>query len=113
MPQAIQFFRSVPRWLFVRALSSRYPAAATGALSCIELADLPPPPLPTNEWVRIRTRLSGVCGSDLSAIGCKGSPYFSPFVSTPFVLGHEVVGDIVETGSAVPSDWKSGMRVVI
>jgi threonine dehydrogenase-like Zn-dependent dehydrogenase len=113
MPQAVQFFRSVPRWLFVRALSSRYPAAATGALSCIELADLAPPPLPTPEWVRIKTKLSGVCGSDLSAIGCKGSPYFSPFVSTPFVLGHELVGEIVETGSAVPSDWKSGSRVVI
>jgi threonine dehydrogenase-like Zn-dependent dehydrogenase len=113
MPQAIQFFRSVPRWLFVRALSSRWPGAASGALSCIELAELPPPPLPAQDWVRIQTRLSGICGSDLSAIGCKGSPYFSPFVSTPFVLGHEVVGNIVETGSGVPAQWKNGTRVVI
>ncbi|HYG76047.1 MAG TPA: zinc-binding dehydrogenase [Planctomycetota bacterium] len=113
MPHAVQFFRSVPRWLLVRALASRWSSVASGALSCIELADLPPPPLPTNEWVRIKTRLSGVCGSDLSAIACKGSPYFSPFVSTPFVLGHEIVGDIAETGSAVPEKWKTGMRVIV
>src|ERR1044072_7394316 len=105
MPQAVEFFRSVPRWLLVRALASRWSSVASGALSCIRLADLPPPALPTPEWVRVQTRLSGICGSDLSAIGCKGSPYFSPFVSTPFVLGHEVVGNIVETGANVPAQW--------
>jgi len=113
MPQGVQFFRSVPRWLLVRGLASRWPSVASGALSCIELTELSPPSLPTPEWVRIKTRLSGVCGSDLSAIACKGSPYFSPFVSTPFVLGHEIVGHIVETGSGVPADWKSGMRVIV
>lgn len=113
MPQAVEFFRSVPRWLLVRALATRWSSVASGALSCIHLADLPPPALPTPEWVRVKTRLSGICGSDLSAIGCKGSPYFSPFVSTPFVLGHEVVGNIVETGASVPAQWKSGARVII
>ena len=113
MPETIQFFRSVPRWLLVRTLSSRWPAIASSALSCIQVVDLPPPALPSPDWVRIKTRLSGICGSDLSAIACKGSPYFSPFVSTPFVPGHEVVGDIVETGSNVPAHWKTGTRVVI
>src|SRR4051812_16152797 len=98
MSKGIQFIRSVPRWILVRAIASRWPAIASGPVSCLELAELNPPPLPTPEWVRIRTRLSGICGSDLSAIACKGSPYFSPFVSTPFVLGHELVGEIVETG---------------
>jgi threonine dehydrogenase-like Zn-dependent dehydrogenase len=114
MPQAIEFFRSVPRWLLVRSLFRRWNGIATGALSCIRLADVPPPPpLPAPEWVRIKPRLSGVCGSDLSAIACQGSPYFSPFVSTPFVLGHELVGEIVETGANVPAQWKAGARVVI
>ena len=72
MPQGVQFFRSVPRWLLVRGLASRWPSVASGALSCIELTELSPPSLPTPEWVRIKTRLSGVCGSDLSAIACKG-----------------------------------------
>ena len=113
MAKAVRFFRSVPRWLLVRSLFRRWPSVATGALSCIELAAAAPPPLPAPDWVRIKPRLSGVCGSDLSAIACQGSPYFSPFVSTPFVLGHELVGDIVETGAAVPAQWKTGTRVVI
>lgn len=113
MPQSIRFIRSIPRWLLVRALAKRWPSVASGALSCIELRDTPEPKFPAADWVRIKTRLSGICGSDLSAIGCKGSPYFSPFVSTPFVLGHEVVGEIVETGNAVPPRWKNGTRVVI
>lgn len=113
MPQAIEYFRSVPRWLLMRSLSSRWPGLSTGPLSCIRNADLPHPPLPTPEWVRIRTQLSGICGSDLSAIACKGSPYFSPFVSTPFVLGHEIVGEIIETGGAVHHEWKEGTRVVL
>jgi len=113
MPLALQFVRSVPRWLLVRNLAGRWPSLATGPLSCLRLADLPPPPLPTPEWVRVRPRLSGICGSDLSAIACKGSPYFSPFVSTPFVMGHELVGDIVETGADVPREWKPGANVVI
>jgi threonine dehydrogenase-like Zn-dependent dehydrogenase len=29
------------------------------------------------------------------------------------VLGHELVGEIVETGGAVPAQWKTGMRVVL
>jgi threonine dehydrogenase-like Zn-dependent dehydrogenase len=113
MAKAIEFFRSVPRWLLVRALSSRWPAIASGPLSCIHMIDADPPELPAQSWVRVKTRLSGICGSDLSAIGCKGSPYFSPFVSTPFIPGHELVGDIVETGSDVPATWKIGTRVVI
>lgn len=113
MPKAIQFIRSVPRWLLVRNLASRWPGVATGALSCLRWVDTAPPPLPTPEWVRIRTRLSGICGSDLSTIACKGSPYFSPFVSTPFVLGHELVGEIVEVGKDVPASVKTGLRAVI
>jgi threonine dehydrogenase-like Zn-dependent dehydrogenase len=113
MPNAIQFIRSVPRWLLVRGMAGTFSSVATGPLSCLAFRKTEPPPLPSPEWVRVRTRLSGVCGSDLSAIACKGSPYFSPFVSTPFVLGHEVVGDVVERGAAVPAQWKDGTRVVI
>ena len=36
-------------------------------------------------WARLRTRLSGVCGSDLGALSGRTSLYFSPLVSMPFV----------------------------
>jgi threonine dehydrogenase-like Zn-dependent dehydrogenase len=113
MGKSIQFIRSAPRWLIVRGLAGRASRIATGALSCIKFAETPPPELPTAQWVRINTHVSGICGSDLSTVACSGSPYFSPFVSTPFVLGHEIMGRIIETGADVPRCWRSGMRVVI
>lgn len=111
--KGIQFIRSVPRWLMVRILGKYVPSIKTGRLSCIRYGDVESPALPDEEWVRIMPILSGICGSDLSAIACKGSPYFSPFTSTPFVLGHELVGKIIEVGTGVPQHLKAGMRVVI
>ncbi len=96
----------------MRYLGKRWPNLYTSSLSCTRLVEIPEPQLPTAEWVKVRTRLSGICGSDLATITAKGSPYFSPFTSTPFVLGHEIVGDIAETGSAVEG-FSVGARVVI
>jgi threonine dehydrogenase-like Zn-dependent dehydrogenase len=48
-------------------------------------------PLPSDEWVRIRPHLSGICGSDLAVIDGTASAYFDPLVSYPFTPGHEVV----------------------
>ena len=110
--KAVQYIKSVPRYLFVRTIGHRSPAWATGALSCIRMADIDAPALPTPAWVRVRPRLSGICGSDLSTIQASGSPYFSPLISSPFVLGHEVVGEIEETG-AETEGVSRGDRVVI
>ena len=54
-------------------------------------------PLPTPEWLRIRPRMAGICGSDLSMIDGTASAYFDPLVSYPFTPGHEVVADVVGT----------------
>ena len=110
--EAIQYTKSIPRYLAMRFLGKRWRSLYTSPVSCVRLVDMPEPQLPTPEWVRIRTRLSGICGSDLATITAKGSPYFSPFTSTPFVLGHEIVGDIVEIASAVQGR-AIGERVVI
>lgn len=47
--------------------------------------------------------LSGICGSDLHTIAGHTSRYFEPLVSFPFVLGHEVVGQL-EDGTRVVLD---------
>ncbi len=52
-------------------------------------------PLPAPDWVRLRPRLSGICGSDLSLIDGTASAYFDPLVSYPFTPGHEVVADVM------------------
>ena len=109
---AVQYFRSVPRYLAVRALHRRFPSVSTGVLSMLRYVELPEPRLPSERWVRLRPRLTGICGSDIATVAAKGSPYFSPLVSTPFVLGHEVVADVVSVGSEV-TEVSVGERVVL
>ena len=110
--KAIQYTKSIPRYLVMRHLGKRWRNLYTSSVSCVHLVDMPEPQLPTPEWVKVRTRLSGICGSDLAIITAKGSPYFSPFTSTPFVLGHEIIGEIAETGATVEG-FPVGARVVI
>ena len=110
--KAIQYTKSIPRYLVMRHLGKRWRNLYTSFVSCVHLVDMPEPQLPTPEWVKVRTRLSGICGSDLAIITAKGSPYFSPFTSTPFVLGHEIIGEIAETGATVEG-FPVGARVVI
>lgn len=110
--EAIQYHKSIPRYLAMRYLGKRWRGLYTSPFSCVHFVDIPEPELPTAEWVKVKTRLSGICGSDLAAITAKGSAYFSPFTSTPFVLGHEIVGEIAELGDAV-TGFSVGARVVI
>ena len=110
--EAVQYTKSIPRYLAMRYLGKRWQNLYTSPVSCVCLVDIPEPQLPTPEWVKVKTRLSGICGSDVATITAKGSPYFSPFTSTPFVFGHEIVGDIAEIGDAV-DNFAVGARVVI
>ena len=109
---AIQYVKSVSRYLVVRSLGRHWSWLATSPFACIRLSRIQQPSLPGGEWVRVRPILSGICGSDLATITAKGSVYFSPFTSCPFVLGHEVVGEIVEVGKQVATP-KEGDRVVL
>jgi threonine dehydrogenase-like Zn-dependent dehydrogenase len=70
------------------------------------------PVLPGPQWVRIKTRLGGICGSDLGTIHLHTSPYYSVFTSFPYTFGHENVGLIAETGPGVVG-WLPGERVVV
>ena len=72
--------------------------AKVGPLS---LRDVDPPELPGPGWVRLRPRLSGICGSDLATIDGTSSRWFEPIVSFPFTPGHEVVGDLDDGQRAV------------
>ena len=73
---------------------------ATSALSMLKLGDVQEPVLPTRDWVRVRPSVSGICGSDLAAIGGHVSLYLDPLTSYPFVPGHEVVG-VLDDGARV------------
>jgi threonine dehydrogenase-like Zn-dependent dehydrogenase len=106
---ALQYVRSIPAYAVVRASGGR-PDVATSALSMLKLGDVPEPVLPTRDWVRVMPTLSGICGSDLAAIGGHASLYLDPLTSYPFVPGHEVVG-ILEDGARVVVEPALGCKV--
>jgi len=90
--KALEFGRNVPRYAAAMVASRAVPGAGA-KVGPLRLRDLDPPDLPGPDWVRIRPRLAGICGSDLSTIDGSSSRYFEPIVSFPFVPGHEVVAD--------------------
>ena len=71
------------------------------AVGPLDLRDVDPPEPPADDWVRLRPRLAGICGSDLATIDGRSSRYFEPIVSFPFTPGHEVVGDLDDGSRAV------------
>jgi threonine dehydrogenase-like Zn-dependent dehydrogenase len=99
--KALVFSRKPARYAAAMVAGSLRPGrgARYGPLS---LRDVDPPELPGPEWLRLRPRLSGICGSDLATIDGRSSRYFEPIVSFPFTPGHEIVGDL-----------EDGRRVVV
>jgi threonine dehydrogenase-like Zn-dependent dehydrogenase len=107
--QALELFRSAPRYLAARAVGDKVPGLLSGPLAPIRLANRKDPEPLGPGWARVRPTLSGICGSDLATIGGKSSFYFSPLVSLPFVPGHEVVGELIDDVDELPA----GTRVVL
>jgi threonine dehydrogenase-like Zn-dependent dehydrogenase len=90
--RALQFKRNLPRYGAAMVAGGLVPGLGA-RVGPLRLADIDEPALPGAGWHRIRPRLAGICGSDLSTIDGKSSRYFEPIVSFPFVPGHEVVAD--------------------
>ena len=78
--KALVFERKVARYA-AAAVAGRVVPGRGAAVGPLRLADVDPPEAPTPEWVQVRPRLSGICGSE-------------PIVSFPFTPGHEIVGDL-------------------
>jgi L-iditol 2-dehydrogenase len=110
--RAIRFHYRPVRYLLTRYAASRRPAMALGRLGCVVLDEVEPSTLPGDAWVRVKPTLSGICGSDLSAVTAHDSFTLEPFGAYPFTFGHENVGKVVEVGSAA-GDWKVGERVIV
>ncbi|HEX4427943.1 MAG TPA: alcohol dehydrogenase catalytic domain-containing protein [Frankiaceae bacterium] len=121
---AVQLYRSVPRYVAARTLSSSLPRPLrplASALSSTATAAAPlrlhegaPPALPSGEgWARVRPRLSGICGSDLATVTGRSSFYFGSLISLPFTPGHEVVGELIDACAGDGGELPAGTRVVI
>ena len=105
---------SVPRVLLTQALGRISRKAYFALTSPLRVIDLPDPPLPAPDWVRVRNRLCGICGSDLHQLFLDAGLDVAP-VALPahkrIYLGHEMVGDVVQVGEAVQG-LEVGDRVV-
>lgn len=69
----------------------------------VRLEEKPIPAISPHE-VLVKVWASGICGSDVLE--------WYRLAKAPLVLGHEIAGEIVETGAAV-KEWKSGDRVFV
>jgi threonine dehydrogenase-like Zn-dependent dehydrogenase len=91
--RALVFERSLPRYAAAR-LAGSVAAGLGSRVGPLSLSEVDEPDLPGPDWHRVRPRLAGICGSDLTTVDGKSSRYFEPIVSFPFVPGHEVVGEL-------------------
>ncbi|CAB4723503.1 unannotated protein [freshwater metagenome] len=106
---ALEMFRSLPRTVAGKAMGSRMPGLLSGFAAPLRLVTIEAPVVDRPGWARLRTRLSGICGSDLGALSGQTSLYFSAVVSLPFVPGHEVVAELLDDCEDLPA----GTRVVV
>jgi threonine dehydrogenase-like Zn-dependent dehydrogenase len=82
----------------------------------MKIEEVPDPKLFGDDWMVLRTRLCGICGSDSKQVlmdfeDADDSP-MTAFISFPQVLGHEVVGTVEQAGPAVEG-LDVGQRVVL
>ncbi len=78
----------------------------------VELEEIPEPELINENWVKIKVKLGGICGTDIHILEVDQSTYQLNFVSGPTVPGHEIVGTITEVGANVKR-LSIGDRVLI
>ena len=81
-------------------------AALVTDVGKVSIEEIEKPPIGDDE-VLIKTRMAGICGSDLHLF--RGTHAFR---KPPAILGHEIAGDVVEIGKRVQS-VKVGDRVTV
>lgn len=110
--KAVSFDVSVPAYVLARTLGRVTDAAVFGRLSGLSFGEALAPELPGDRWVALDVILSGICGTDLSALTFSMSPALEPFASFPAVPGHEVLAEVSAVGPGV-TRVEVGQRVVL
>ena len=110
--RAVTFNVTIPSYLVGKSLGRLTQAAVFGGLSGVRFGEVPEPALPGDDWVRVEVLKAGICGTDIGTLSLEASPAMEPFGSFPAVLGHEILGRVVEKGPAVRA-LDIGQRVVV
>src|SRR6476660_2792903 len=88
------------------------------AVTPMQLVDMDEPKFPLPDWIVMKPRLTGICGSDAKQVFMDFGEVRSPdnpmkaFFSLPQVLGHEVVADVVALGPEAEG-FEVGDRVAL
>ena len=88
--KALTYQPNAARWVGCKLLGGMKPSVYWSALSGLRYREVPIPQLPNGRWVRLRTLLVGICGTDLALILQKNHPasYLAGLTSFPIILGH-------------------------
>lgn len=99
-------------WLTCRWLKRFWRGCLTSKMAGLSLQEVRAPSLPTGQWVRLRTIMGGICGTDLAILGQKQAmnSILQAFSTQPMLLGHENVAVVEEVGHEVDESWL-GRRV--
>jgi len=112
--KSIYFDLNIPKILLIQLISRVWKNVFYSRISPVSFGELPAIALPGSKWVRIKNRVSGICGSDLSLFFLEANPKISlaalPGLARVF-LGHEICGEVIEVGSGV-TGFKIGDRVI-
>lgn len=96
--RAITYEVKLGTYFLGKVLGGRFPALYHGPLSGLRFQEVPAPGLRGDAWAVVGVTYAGICGSDMAAVTYKSSPALTPFTSFPSVLGHEIVGRVLEAG---------------
>ena len=112
--KAIVYDVNVMGWLACRLLGRVWKGCVWSRLGGVRLVEREIPSLPGEDWVVVKTRLAGVCGTDIAIVSQAVRPdsILQAYGSRPMLLGHENVAEVVEVGPAVSKEWL-GVRVCV
>jgi threonine dehydrogenase-like Zn-dependent dehydrogenase len=101
--KALTFRIELPRLVFAKVFGSVLPRAYVSGFGAVQCESVPDPKPHGDDWVVVKPTLAGICGSDVMQVFLEAAADnpLSAVVSAPHVMGHEVVGTVVEAGSAV------------
>ena len=114
--KSVYFEKDIPRILISKFAARNFKGLLYTGLNAVKYdKNLPDPPLPSDDWVRVKNTACGLCGTDVSFFKATASTNSAlepiPGSKRTF-LGHENVGTVTELGAAV-KDFKLGDRVTI
>jgi len=101
--KALTFRIELPRLIFAKVFGAAVPRAFVSGFGAVQCEKVEEPKPRGDDWVMVKPALAGICGSDVMQVFLEAAADnpLSAVVSAPHVMGHEVVGAVVDVGKGV------------